>query len=216
MRNPTEFDVSHPPGVETEVREPWKLTQGRGDAEAMLLLFRAVRIVSPQGIDCVDERAGEVALFHKALGMRQGQSGRRVPRTDCHPNSDTRTERWRHERPKVAALGGPRPKPIFTNVGDPVASGVAVASGLVYFTTVASGKLVIVDAATGKVLKEITLGPVGSGLSVSRGRVYVGTGNTLFSPSDDEAFFPKKATGVLYSFGLPGEDEVSRLGGGKE
>ena len=30
-------------------------------------------------------------------------------------------------------------------------------------------------------------------------------------PSDFEAFFPKKYTGVLYSFGLPGEDEVSRL-----
>ena len=53
-------------------------------------------------------------------------------------------------------------------------------------------------------LKEIDLGPVWSGPSVSRGRVYVGTGNTLFSPADYEAFFPKKYTGVLYSFGLPG------------
>jgi glucose dehydrogenase len=129
---------------------------------------------------------------------------------------DTRTERWRHDRPKVAALGGPKPKPVFTDVGDPVASGVAVANGVVYFTAVASGKLVALDAATGAVLKETALGPVWSGPSVSRGRVYAGTGNTLFSPSDEEAFFPKKATGVLYSFGLPGEDEVSRLGGGRE
>jgi polyvinyl alcohol dehydrogenase (cytochrome) len=129
---------------------------------------------------------------------------------------DTRTERWRHERPKVAALGGPPPKPVFTNLGDPIASGVAVANGVVYFTTVASGKLVALDAATGNVLKEIELGPVWSGPSVSRGRVYAGTGNTLFSPADYEAFFPKKYTGVLYSFGLPGEDEVSRLGAGKE
>jgi outer membrane protein assembly factor BamB len=129
---------------------------------------------------------------------------------------DTRTERWRHERPKVAALGGPPPKPVFTNVGDPVASGIAVANGVVYFTTVASGKLVALDAATGSVLKELDLGPVWSGPSVSRGRVYAGTGNTLFSPADYEAFFPKKYTGVLYSFGLPGEDEVSRLGAGKE
>jgi hypothetical protein len=66
------------------------------------------------------------------------------------------------------------------------------------------------------VLKEIDLGPVWSGPSVSRGRVYVGTGNTLFNPSDAEVFFPKKSTGVLYSFGLPGEDEVSRLGAGRE
>jgi outer membrane protein assembly factor BamB len=129
---------------------------------------------------------------------------------------DTRTERWRHERPKVATLGGPKPKPTYTDLGDPVASGIAVANGVVYFTTVASGKLVALDAATGAVLKDIDVGPVWSGPSVSRGRVYVGTGNTLFSPSDAEAFFPKKYNGVLYSFGLPGEDEVSRLGAGKE
>jgi hypothetical protein len=33
---------------------------------------------------------------------------------------------------------------------------------------------------------------------------------------DYEVFFPKKYNGVLYSFGLPGWDEVSQLGGGKE
>jgi outer membrane protein assembly factor BamB len=129
---------------------------------------------------------------------------------------DTQTEKWRHERPRVPSLGGPKPKPLFTEVGDPVASGIAVANGVVYFTTVGSGKLVAVDAATGSVLKEIDLGPVWSGPSVSRGRVYAGSGNTLFTPSDFEAFFPKKYTGTLYSFGLPGEDEVSRLGAGKE
>jgi outer membrane protein assembly factor BamB len=129
---------------------------------------------------------------------------------------DTQTERWRHDRPKVAALGGPPPKPVFKDVGDPVASGIAVANGVVYFTTVASGKLVALDAATGRVLKEFDLGPVWSGPSVSRGRVYVGTGNTLFTPADYEAFFPKKSTGVLYSFGLPGDDEVGRMGAGKE
>ena len=65
-------------------------------------------------------------------------------------------------------------------------------------------------------LKEVALGPVWSGPSVSRGRVYVGTGNTLFTASDFEAYFPKKYTGVLYCFGLPGEDEVGRPGAGKE
>jgi polyvinyl alcohol dehydrogenase (cytochrome) len=129
---------------------------------------------------------------------------------------DTRTETWRHERPKVASIGGPKPKPTYSDVGDPVASGIALANGVVFFTTVASGKLVALDADTGKVLKEIELGPVWSGPSVSRGRVYVGTGNTLFSPLDHEAFFPKKYNGVLYSFGLPGSDEVSQLGGGKD
>ncbi len=129
---------------------------------------------------------------------------------------DTRTERWRHERPRVASLGGPPPRPVFTDVGDPVASGLAVANGVVYFTTVASGRLVALDAETGRVLKEIPIGPVWSGPSVSRGRVYVGTGNTLFSPSDYEAFFPKKFTGELYCFGLPGEAKVNRPGAGEE
>jgi polyvinyl alcohol dehydrogenase (cytochrome) len=129
---------------------------------------------------------------------------------------DTLREHWRHDRPKVASLGGPPPKPVYKDVGDPVASGLAVANGVVYFTGVASGKLVALDAATGAVLKEKDVGPVWSGPSVSRGRVYVGTGNTLFSPEDGEAFFPKRYIGVLHSFGLPGEDEVSRMGSGKE
>jgi outer membrane protein assembly factor BamB len=125
---------------------------------------------------------------------------------------DTRTERWRHERPKVASLGGPPPKPVFTEAGDPIASGIAVANDILYFTTFASGKLVALDAASGALLKEIDLGPVLSGPSVSRGRVYVGTGNTQFTPADSEAFFPKRYTGTLHCFGLPGEDEVDRLG----
>jgi polyvinyl alcohol dehydrogenase (cytochrome) len=131
-------------------------------------------------------------------------------------STDTKSERWRHERPKIASLGGPPPKAVYTDAGDPVASGIAVANGVVYFTAVASGKLVALNAASGNVLKEIDLGPVWSGPSVSRGRVYIGTGNTQFSPADYETFLPKKYTGVLYSFGLPGEDEVSRLGAGNE
>jgi hypothetical protein len=124
---------------------------------------------------------------------------------------DTKAERWRHERPKVASLsiGGPQPKHVFTDAGDAVGSGIAVANGVVFFTAIASGKLIALDADTGEVLKEIGLGPVWSGPSVSRGRVYVGTGNTQFLP-------PQKDMGVLLSFGLPGEDEVSRLGAGKE
>jgi glucose dehydrogenase len=129
---------------------------------------------------------------------------------------DTKSELWRHERPSVPSLGGPAPKAVFTDAGDPVASGIAVANGVVYFTGVASGKLVALDAATGELLKEIELGPVWAGPSVSRGRVYIGTGNTQFSASDYETFLPKKYTGVVYSFGVPGEDEVARLGKGSE
>jgi polyvinyl alcohol dehydrogenase (cytochrome) len=153
------------------------------------------------------------------LGSQEKPAASAVPPTGGRVvaiSLDTHTELWRHERPRVATLGGPAPKPIYTDVGDPVGSGIAVANGVVYFTTVASGKLVALDAATGSLLKEIDLGPVWSGPSVSRGRVYVGTGNTLFSPDSHEGFFPKKNTGELYSFGLPGEDQISRLGAGTE
>jgi glucose dehydrogenase len=130
---------------------------------------------------------------------------------------DLSRENWRHERPKVPAVGGTRERPAFTNVGDPVASGVALAGGVAYFTTTVSNQLVAVDAASGKVLKELPLGPVWCGPSVSRGRVYVGTGNLLFSPLDSrEAYFPKSLTGAVYCFGLPGEDAVSALGKGDE
>jgi hypothetical protein len=61
------------------------------------------------------------------------------------------------------------------------------------------------------VLKEIELGPVFAGPSLSHGRVYVGGGNTLFTPTEFEAFFPKKYTGTVRCFGLPGEDEVDKL-----
>jgi outer membrane protein assembly factor BamB len=153
------------------------------------------------------------------LGTQEAMFASGVPPTGGRVvaiSADARSEHWRHDRPKVASLGGPAPKPIYKDVGDPVASGIAVANGVVYFTTVASGKLVALEAATGAVLREIDLGPVWSGPSVSRGRVYVGTGNTLFSAADYEAFFPKKYTGVLYSFGLPGEDAVARMGAGDE
>jgi glucose dehydrogenase len=130
---------------------------------------------------------------------------------------DTRTENWRHERPRVKAVGGTREKPAFTNVGDPVGSGIALANGLAWFTTTVSNKLVVLDTATGKVLKEVSLGPVWCGPSVSRGRVYVGSGNILFAPFEPrEAYFPKKLTGTLYCFGLPGKDEVDQLGKGDE
>src|SRR5262249_5749682 len=73
---------------------------------------------------------------------------------------DTRTERWRHERPKVASLGGPKPKPIYTDVGDPVGSGIAIANGVVFFPTSPRCKLVALHAATLAVLREVELGPV--------------------------------------------------------
>lgn len=130
---------------------------------------------------------------------------------------DLKEEHWRHERPKIPAMGGTKEKPLFTNVGDPVGSGIALGAGVAWFTTAASNQLVALDIATGRVLKEIPLGPVWCGPSISRGRVYVGTGNTLFSATDPgEAYYPKSLVGSVISFGLPGEDEVSRMGKGDE
>jgi hypothetical protein len=33
---------------------------------------------------------------------------------------------------------------------------------------------------------------------------------------DIEAYFPKSALGTLYSFGIPGQDEIDALGSGDE
>jgi hypothetical protein len=82
---------------------------------------------------------------------------------------DLTTEKWRHERPLVTWVGGTRENPLFRNTGDPVASGIALANGVGYFTTFSSNKLVAVDLKNGKSLKEIYLGPVLAGPSVSRG-----------------------------------------------
>ena len=130
-------------------------------------------------------------------------------------SGDTQVECWRHERPRTAPAGATL-KALLKEVGDPVASGVAVANGVVYFTTTISKKLIVLDAANGERLKEIDLGAVWSGPAVSRGRVYVGTGNILFSSPGNMSLFPHQPNGAVVSLGLPGEDEVSRMKDGKE
>jgi outer membrane protein assembly factor BamB len=163
--------------------------------------------VFTNGIDAL-----QLGSLESLVGSYRPPTGGRVVAL----SGDLGIEHWRHERPKVPTIGGPAPKAVYKNVGDPVASGIAIAHGVAYFTTVASGKLVALDTRDGKLLNEIEIGPVWSGPSVSRGRVYVGTGNTLISATDAETFFPKHYNGVLHSFGLPGQDEVDRLGSGEE
>ena len=116
-----------------------------------------------------------------------------------HP--DAEKEFWRHERPIIKSRSRGK-------IGDPVGSGIALGGGIACFTTTVSEQLVVLDAANGKVLKSKHIGTVWSGPSISRGRIYVGTGSILF--------LKKQMNGILYSFGLPGEDEVGRLGGGDE
>lgn len=155
------------------------------------------RTVFTNGIDAV-----RLATQFISFSPWQVPTGGRVTATSV----DLTRELWRHERPKIAAMGGKPGQPLYRDVGDVVASGIAVGNGVVYFTTLGSGKLLALDAATGAVLKEIVLGPVFSGPSLSRGRVYVGGGNTLFTTSELECFFPKKYTGGVQCFGLPDED----------
>lgn len=147
--------------------------------------------VFTNGIDMLPVRAlpGEV---------RKAPTGGRVTAISL----DTNHEFWRHDRPKIPWIGGTEEEPLFRNSGDPIASGIAAANGLVFCTTFSSNKLLCINAATGELLKDFSLGPVLCGPSVSRGQVYVGTGNTQFTNSPSEAFFPKKYTGELLVFGL--------------
>src|SRR5438093_12801105 len=108
----------------------------------------------------------------------------------------------------MAPSGGPPPKPVFKNVGDPVASGIAVANDVVYFTSLMSSKLMALDASTGKELRAIQLPPVWSGPAVSRGRVYVGSGHIVFG-LDIPFLCPMQYTGALCALGLPVAVDVS-------
>lgn len=158
--------------------------------------------VFTNGIDAL--RLGTQA---SPISLGQVPTGGRVTATSV----DLATERWRHERPKIAEMGGVPGFPMYRDVGDIVGSGIAVGNGVAYFTAVGSGKLIALNAATGELLKEIPLGPVFAGPSLSRGRVYVGGGNTLWTPSEFECFFPKQYTGSVRCFGLPGKDEIDEL-----
>ena len=154
------------------------------------------RTVFTNGIDAL-----RLGALERPTSPGQVPTGGRVTATSV----DLSIERWRHERPKIAEMGGSPGKPMYRDVGDVVASGIAVGNGVAYVTAVGSGKLIALDAETGTVLKEIELGPVFAGPSLSRGRVYIGGGNTLWTPADYECFFPKKYTGSVRCFGLPGK-----------
>jgi outer membrane protein assembly factor BamB/dienelactone hydrolase len=165
------------------------------------------KTIFTNGIDAV-----RLATQASPAAAGQVPTGGRVTATSV----DLAVERWRHERPTIPAMGGTPEKPMYRDVGDVVATGVAIANGVVYFTAVGSGKLVALDASTGRVLKEIEIGPVFAGPSLSRGRVYVGGGNTLFSPNEAECFFPKQYTGSVRCFGLPEESQADEPKGGKK
>jgi polyvinyl alcohol dehydrogenase (cytochrome) len=62
----------------------------------------------------------------------------------------------------------------------PNISGTAVANGVVYFQSMLDGTFYALDAATGSLLAEVATGGESSGPAVSRGQIYLGTGEAAF------------------------------------
>jgi hypothetical protein len=161
------------------------------------------------GIDAV-----RVTTQESPTAPGQVPTGGRVTAT----TADLATELWRHERPKVEVTAGTPERPIHYERGDIVGCGIALGNGVAYFTAAGSEKLVALDTATGAVLREIEIGPVFCGPSLSRGRVYVGGGNIVFTGPQDArkpvsterrtgGLFPLQNIGSVRCFGLP-DDEV--------
>lgn len=83
--------------------------------------------------------------------------------------------------------------------GSPNLGGVAVANGVVYVISSTSGKLYVIRASNGQVLKQIDVGVAINGPSVSHGRVFVGTGDIAGSAAPDG----QPADGAIIAYGLP-------------
>jgi polyvinyl alcohol dehydrogenase (cytochrome) len=89
-------------------------------------------------------------------------------------------------------------------------SGVAVANGVVYFQSALDGTFYGLDARTGGLLAEVATGGQSSGPAISRGQIYLGTGDTAFHFLD---LTLPLGTGSLMALGLP--DRVSRAATGQ-
>lgn len=63
----------------------------------------------------------------------------------------------------------------------PNISGVAVANDVVYFQSGLDFSLYALDAKTGQQLARVTTGSLSSGPAISRGQIYLGTGDAVFS-----------------------------------
>jgi len=158
------------------------------------------RVIFTNGIDAV-----RVTTLARPDAPGQVPTGGRVTATTV----DLGTEVWRHERPKVQVTANAPKGPIYYERGDIVGSGIAIGNGVAYFTAAGSEKLVALDTATGAVLREIPIGPVFCGPSLSRGHVYVGGGNTVFTgpkkdPQKSAPFTTERQTGGLFPLQMIG------------
>ena len=86
----------------------------------------------------------------------------------------------------------------FNTPGSPNQSGVAVANGVVYFQSLVNGNLYALDAKTGTQLGVFQTGVSASGPAVSRGHVYVGTGDPTYIQNTSS-----NKPGSVVAFGLP-------------
>ena len=86
----------------------------------------------------------------------------------------------------------------FDTPGSPNMSGVAVANGVVYFQSL-FGTFYALDARTGVPLAQVFTGSFTSGPAVSRGQVYVGTGDAAFTFLTGQPIGP----GSIMALGLP-------------
>src|SRR5262249_21892465 len=81
----------------------------------------------------------------------------------------------------------------------PNLSGVAVGNGVVYFQSALNATLFALDAATGAVLATVNTGGQSSGPAISRGQIYLGTGDAAFTFLTGQ---PLRA-GSMIAVGLP-------------
>jgi polyvinyl alcohol dehydrogenase (cytochrome) len=85
----------------------------------------------------------------------------------------------------------------FTTPFSPDMAGVAVANGVVYFTSTFSQQLFALDATSGTLLKALQIGNSDSGPAISGGQIYVGTGDALSA-----AFLGIVGPGSITALGL--------------
>lgn len=84
------------------------------------------------------------------------------------------------------------------NTPAPILCGVAVANGVVYAQSM-DGTLYAINASNGAVLRQLFTGGESSGPSISRGRVYLGTGAIVFPLFT----FQVPGAGAIVAVGLP-------------
>ncbi len=116
---------------------------------------RTIALPSPAGGIQTGCAVDDNAVYTNGLDQIRSATLPRPAFLEVHPptagrvvciSRDAQTESWRHDRPTFTVVNRINPSKKFHDVGDPVASGVAVAGGVVFFTGVVSKQLVALSA----------------------------------------------------------------------